>query len=202
MEAIKITGQSGHSSDPRLGVNALDGLRLVLNELEQFKQELANKYINHDFMVPVPTLNLGHIHGGDNPNRICGDCELNIDLRPLPGMKIEPLREELRERVEQVLEPLELKISFDSIFDGVPAFKTDENSKIIQLTQQLSRKNSTSVAFSTEGPYFNSIGLETVILGPGNIDQAHQQNEYLDLASITPTIKLLQKVIHEICATS
>ncbi|MEJ2115072.1 MAG: M20/M25/M40 family metallo-hydrolase [Gammaproteobacteria bacterium] len=46
MEAIKLTGQSGHSSDPHLGSIALDGMRLVLIELDHFKQELANKYIN------------------------------------------------------------------------------------------------------------------------------------------------------------
>ncbi len=199
MEAIKLHGQAGHSSDPGLGNNALAGMRLVLNELEQFKQELANKYTNHDFVVPIPTLNLGHIHGGDNPNRICGDCELHIDLRPLPGMQINTLRDELQARLIKKIAPSGLKIEFESLFDGVPAFKTEESSKIIQLTKQYSRKNPTTVAFGTEGPYFNAMGMETVVLGPGSIDQAHQQNEYLSLASINPTVELLRKIVHEIC---
>lgn len=199
MEAIKVHGQAGHSSDPSLGNNALEGMRVVLNELEDFKQELANKYTNHEFVVPVPTLNLGHVHGGDNPNRICGDCELHIDLRPLPGMQIKILRDELHERILKITEPLGLKCEFEALFDGVPAFKTEKTSKIIQLTKQLSNKNPTTVAFGTEGPYFNKIGMETVVLGPGSIDQAHQQNEYLAMNSIQPTIDILQKVIHEIC---
>jgi len=199
MEAIKVHGQPGHSSDPSLGNNALDGMRLVLNELEQFKQDLANQYTNHDFIVPIPTLNLGHIHGGDNPNRICGDCELHIDLRPLPGMKIQTIRDELNERVIKTTEPLGLKVEIEPLFDGVPAFKTEESSKIIQLTKQYSNQNPTTVAFGTEGPYFNKMGMETVVLGPGSIDQAHQQNEYLSLDVIDPTINLLQKVINEVC---
>ncbi len=199
MEAIKVHGQAGHSSDPSLGNNALEGMRVVLNELEDFKQELANKYTNHEFVVPVPTLNLGHVHGGDNPNRICGDCELHIDLRPLPGMQIKILRDELHERILKITEPLGLKCEFEALFDGVPAFKTEKTSKIIQRTKQLSNKNPTTVAFGTEGPYFNKIGMETVVLGPGSIDQAHQQNEYLAMNSIQPTIDILQKVIHEIC---
>lgn len=199
MEAIKIHGQAGHSSDPSLGNNALDGMRLVLNELEQFKQELAKQYTNHDFVVPIPTLNLGHIHGGDNPNRICGDCELHIDLRPLPGMQINTLRDDLQERLVRVTAPLGLRLEFEPLFDGVPAFKTEESSKIIQLTKQYSNKNPTTVAFGTEGPYFNAMGMETVVLGPGSIDQAHQQNEFLGLDSISPTIELLKKVINEVC---
>ena len=199
MEAIKVHGQAGHSSDPSLGNNALDGMRLVLNELEQFKQELAEQNTNHDFVVPIPTLNLGHIHGGDNPNRICGECELHIDLRPLPGMQINTLRDDLRERLMKVTSPLGLKVDFEPLFDGVPAFKTEETSKIIQLTKQYSHKTPTTVAFGTEGPYFNAMGMETVVLGPGSIDQAHQQNEYLALDAINPTIDLLKNVINEVC---
>lgn len=201
MEAIKLFGQAGHSSDPNLGNNALDGMRHVLNDLQEFKQALAKKYINHDFIVPVPTLNLGHIHGGDNPNRICADCELHIDIRPLPGMQLEDLRRELHERIKIITQTLGLKVEFETLFDGVPAFKTKQDSRIVQLTQRLSNKKPKSVAFGTEAPFFNAMGMETVVLGPGSIDQAHQQNEYLSLNSIEPTIDLLRKAINEICVT-
>lgn len=199
MESIRLYGKAGHSSNPDLGNNALDGMRAVLNELELFKQELADKYINHDFIVPVPTLNLGHIHGGDNPNRICADCELHIDVRPLPGMQIKPLRDEIHERVSNVVNKLDLRCEFTALFEGIPAFETPGDSKIVQLTKQFTGKPEQAVAFGTEGPYFNSMGMETVILGPGSIDQAHQPNEYLSLNAIEPTIKLLQNVIHSIC---
>lgn len=199
MESIRLLGQAGHSSDPSLGNNALDGMRAVLIELEIFKQELAKKYINHNFIVPIPTLNLGHIHGGDNPNRICAECELHIDVRPLPGMQIEPLRDEIHERVTKIGDELGLRCEFTALFDGVPAFKTPSDSKIVQLTKLLTGKNEKAVAFGTEGPYFNSMGMETIVLGPGSIDQAHQPNEYLELSSIKPTIDLLQQVIQKIC---
>jgi acetylornithine deacetylase len=199
MERINLIGQAGHSSDPSLGNNALDGMRLILNELHQFKQDLANKYINHDFLIPIPTLNLGHIHGGDNPNRICANCELHFDLRPLPGMDTQSLRDELHTRISKITKPLGLKLEFNALFDGIPAFKTDQSSKIVQLTQQLTHKKPTSVAFGTEGHYFNAMGMETVILGPGSIDQAHQQNEFLATETLTPTIKILQEIIHRLC---
>ena len=55
------------------------------------------------FEVPEPTIKFGHIHGGYNPNRICGSCELQIDIRPLPGMKISDLRYEMQQRLKHVL---------------------------------------------------------------------------------------------------
>ena len=199
MEAIRLFGQTGHSSNPNLGNNALDGMRHVLNELQNFRQELTKKFINHDFLIPVPTLNLGHIHGGDNPNRICGECELHIDIRPLPGMNIETLREELHVRVENIADEIGLNVEFEALFDGIPAFKTEQDSRIVQLTEHFTNNSSKSVAFGTEAPYFNAMGMETIVLGPGSIDQAHQQNEYLSLDTIQPTVDLLKKVIDEIC---
>ncbi len=99
MEAIRLRGRSGHSSDPSLGNSALEGMCAVMEALLAWRGELQVRHRNPAFQVPVPTLNLGHIHGGDNPNRICGECELHVDLRPLPGMEIEALRQELHRRL-------------------------------------------------------------------------------------------------------
>ena len=86
METVRIEGKAGHSSDPSLGANALDAMHSVLSELISFRNELKTNYHNTAFKIAEPTLNLGCIHGGDNPNRSCGQCELEYDLRPLPGM--------------------------------------------------------------------------------------------------------------------
>lgn len=202
MESITLYGKAGHASNPALGNNALDGMRAVLNELDRFKQELAEKYVNHNFIVPIPTLNLGHIHGGDNPNRICAECELHIDIRLLPGMQIGTLRDELHERVTKITDELGLTCKFEALFDGVPAFETPDDSRIIQLTTQHTRKNPKSVTFATEAPFFNSMEMEAVVLGPGSIDQAHQPNEFIALPMLDPTTELLQKMIHSICMQS
>ena len=74
MERIKIQGLSGHSSNPSLGRNAMESAHKVISELMRFREALAERYQNPGFAIPTPTLNLGCIHGGDNPNRICGHC--------------------------------------------------------------------------------------------------------------------------------
>ncbi len=199
MEAIRLRGRSGHSSDPRLGNSALDGMHAVIQELIAYRGELAARFYNDNFDVPVPTLNLGYIHGGDNPNRICGECELHIDLRSLPGMNNDDLRTLLRERIADVAERLELECKFDALFEGAPAMETSRNSPIVQLAEQLTGFASGVVAFGTEGPFLNEMGTDTVILGPGNIAQAHQPDEYLELARIQPTIDLLRELIQKVC---
>ncbi|MFI0457203.1 MAG: acetylornithine deacetylase, partial [Candidatus Thiodiazotropha endolucinida] len=199
MESIRINGKSGHSSDPSLGVNALDAMYQALGEVIQWRSELQQRYQNQAFKVAFPTLNLGHIHGGDNPNRICGQCELQFDLRPLPGMSLDNLRGELRQRLSQRLHDADLNWELTPVFDGIPAMETPREAAIVQAVEQLTGAESGAVAFGTEGPFFNSMGMQTVICGPGSIEQAHQPDEYLPLKHIQPAINLIQSLIRQFC---
>ncbi|MEM9621837.1 MAG: acetylornithine deacetylase, partial [Pseudomonadota bacterium] len=83
---IKLQGASGHSSNPDLGCNALDSMYDVMGSLIAYREELARQHANPAFEVQIPTMNLGCMHAGDSPNRICAHAELQIDLRLLPGM--------------------------------------------------------------------------------------------------------------------
>ncbi len=199
MEAIRIRGASGHSSDPALGRNALEGMHQVLGELLAWREELQGRHHNPLFEVPVPTLNLGHIHGGDNPNRICAQCELHIDIRPLPGMDLDDLRQTMAKRLEQRLAGSGLELQLEPLFGGTPAMETDAGAAIVQAAEQLTGHSAGAVAFGTEGPYLNELGMDTIILGPGDIDQAHQPDEYLALDRLTPTLEVLHGLIRRFC---
>jgi acetylornithine deacetylase len=199
MEAIRLTGLSGHSSNPALGNSALEAMHRVMSDLLQWRTELQHTYHNPLFEVPVPTMNLGHIHGGDNPNRICGHCELHIDIRPLPGMDIAELRAELETRLQQTLAGSMITYQTEALFDGVPAVETAAESALVKTVEKLTGARSEAVAFSTEAPFYTRLGLDSVILGPGNISQAHQPNEYLAMEQITPTVKLIKDLVNNIC---
>jgi acetylornithine deacetylase len=199
MEAIRLEGHSGHSSDPALGNSALEAMYSVMGALRQWRTELQDKHHDSRFAVPVPTLNLGHIHGGDNPNRICPECELHIDLRPLPGMELQALRQELHHRVLSTVRDSGILASFEPLFDGVPAMETPVNAAIVQLAEKLTGHSPEAAAFGTEAPYLNQLGMETVVLGPGDIDQAHQPDEYLAVDRLTPTVEILKQMVNSVC---
>jgi acetylornithine deacetylase len=199
MEAIRLIGRSGHSSDPSLGVSALEAMYRVIGELMAFRAELAARYREPAFAVPVPTLNLGHIHGGDNPNRICAACELHIDLRPLPGMALEELRAALRTRLAQLFAGSEIRWTLEPLFCGTEALETPASAAIVTAAEGLTGAPAGAVAFGTEGPYYRTLGMDTLILGPGDVAQAHQPDEYLALDRIEPMVGLLTALIRRFC---
>ncbi len=199
METVRLVGRSGHSSNPALGVSALEGMHRVIGEIMAWRREIQARHRNPMFEVEVPTLNLGHIHGGDNPNRICAECELQFDMRPLPGMELEDLRAELSGRLENLLLGSGLTLQMESPFSGISAMETPATADIVKAAEALTGHPAGSVAFGTEGPYFRQLGMETLILGPGDIDQAHQPDEYLALERIEPMVKLIRSLVNRFC---
>jgi acetylornithine deacetylase len=200
-EVVRLIGRSGHASDPRFGNSALDGMNTVMTALLKWREELQQTYRHPAFPVPYPTLNLGHIHGGDNPNRICGECELHVDLRVLPGLDPAELRSELARRVSVIAEVRGLQWSVEPLFAPIPPAETPADSAIVRTCEALSGHAAEAVSFGTEAPFFNQLGMDTVIFGPGDIAQAHQPDEYLALERIPPMLDILQRLIKQFCCS-
>jgi acetylornithine deacetylase len=77
--------------------------------------------------------------------------------------------------------------------------ETDAGAAIVKAAEALTGHDAGAVAFGTEGPYLNALGMDTIILGPGDIDQAHQPDEYLALDRIEPTLEVLHGLIRRFC---
>lgn len=199
MERIDILGQSGHSSDPSLGHSALEAMHAAIGELLALRAQWQKEFNNPQFGVPQPTLNLGCIHGGDNPNRICGQCALEFDLRPLPGMDPQALRRAIGERLQPLAERFAVRLDYQPLFPAVPPFEQAADSELVRLAERLSGHSAEAVAFGTEAPYLQQLGCQTLVLGPGDIACAHQPDEHLELARIPPTVELLRGLIQHYC---
>lgn len=199
MESVRVIGHSGHSSNPALGKNALESMNRVMTELLTIRAELQQQYRNPGFAVQTPTLNLGCIHGGDGANRICGECELHFDLRLLPGMDSAETRRLIKRRLQPIAEQENTDIILSSLFESVEPFAEDEHSALIQACETLTGKRSESVAFATEAPFMQQLGMQTVVLGPGSINQAHQPNEYIETSQLAPAVAIIQQLIQRFC---
>ena len=197
--SIHLTGRSGHSSNPARGSSALDAMHAVMGELMAFRSELADVFRNPAFEVAAPTLNLGCLHAGDSPNRICETAQLQIDLRCLPGMDHERLTADLACRLDTVAARHGTSIDLSHLFPPLPAYETPPDGELVRFLETLSGKPAGAVAFGTEAPFLRALGMETVVFGPGSIDQAHQPDEYLDTSFIAPATDALSGLIERYC---
>ncbi len=199
MQAVRVTGQAGHSSNPELGNSALEGMHAVMADLMVYRKELAARFSNDFFQVAFPTLNLGCIHGGDSPNRICGSAELHFDLRLTPGADNATVRGELEQRMHALAAQHRLEIELRPLIVDIAPFEQSAQSELVLLAEKLTGHSAEAVAFATEAPLLQQLGMETIVMGPGSIDRAHQPDEYLELEQMQPCIALLQQCIRHYC---
>jgi acetylornithine deacetylase len=105
----------------------------------------------------------------------------------------------MQRRVLGELQDTGIEVEFESLFEGIPAMETPASAQIIQLAGKLTGHTAEAVAFGTEAPYLDQLGIETVILGPGDIAQAHQPDEFIRLDTLAPTVDLLRSLINTVC---
>ncbi len=200
---ISVQGQSGHSSKPNLGVNAIEIMYQVIGELISLKEKFNLNYKNDAFDVPAPTLNMGAIKGGDNANRICGHCDLDIDMRSLPGLSDDELLRWLSDALKPLAEKYPGRISFEELHPSSPSFEqrkhTNNKECFVSIAEEISGHACCAVNYATEAPFIQQLGCQTIVLGPGSIDQAHQPNEFLDHSEIEKTETLLIAMIQRYC---
>lgn len=198
-DRIVLQGLAGHASDPSLGVNALDAMVDVLEALVRHRASLAERHRDARFNVPAATLNLGHIEGGDNANRICGRCELHIDSRLLPGMTLARSREEVARVVREAVRDPRVKVLVEPLFVGIEPFETTKDARILVLAESITGARAIAVPFGTEAPLFQSLGKPSIVLGPGDIALAHQPNESVARADLHRAIDVYESIIASLC---
>lgn len=196
--AIRIVGQSGHSSDPARGVNAIDLMHESITHLMALRNTLRERYNNPAFAIPYPTMNFGHISGGDAANRICACCELHMDIRPLPGMTLDNINELLQQALEPVSQRWPGRLTIEELHPPIPGYECPTDHHKVAVIEKLLSAHTEVVNYCTEAPFIQQL-CPTLVLGPGSINQAHQPDEYLDTAFIEPTRQLLNQLLEHFC---
>jgi acetylornithine deacetylase len=199
---VTVGGKAGHASNPALGVNAIEGLQLVLTALQSWRDTIGQRHHDDDFEVPGPTLNFGRITGGDSPNRICAECTLDLDIRLLPGMERAAVVTELRDVVGNALDGGPWTFDVQATGAYADAFAGPSDAEFSGAVETLCGCSAKTALFGTEAPYLAELGLQTLVLGAGDIAVAHQPDEYVTIAAIERATDVYANLIQRFCIES
>ena len=112
-------------------------------------------------------------------------------------MDLDQLQIDLERQIANIANADKVDWHLDKLL--VPPFCAEDHSELVALCETLTGHSAQSVAFATEAPYLQQLGMDVVVLGPGDIDVAHQPNEYLALDRVQPTIDFLSQLIGRCC---
>jgi acetylornithine deacetylase len=193
-----VRGHEAHSSKPFLGVSAVHvGCELV-TELTRIGEDFVRAGDPSGRFEPAhSTVHVGTIAGGTERNILAKDCKFHWEFRGLPGVPLRAALERFNTHVEKV-RATRLKGFPDTFIETkiqveVPGLTSDSGSAAETLALRLTRSNKTiAVPFATEGGQFQSAGIPTIVCGPGNINQAHQPDEFIEVGEIEKCIGFLR----------
>ena len=197
---LTFRGRAAHSGYPHLGHNAIEpagkaivALSELRSELERERPELGR------FFEPVPfvTLNVAMIEGGAAVNVIPERCVLDVGLRLLPGMQRDPMIHRIRKRVGDALgvEPFE----FEMVNESPPMLVEGEAEIYRTCCALVTQSEEHSIAYTTDGGWFQHAGLECVVFGPGSIEVAHRPNESIAVEELDAGRAILERLVERYC---
>jgi acetylornithine deacetylase len=201
----RVHGVEGHSSQPALGISAIEGACALVTELYDLAEVLQTAGDpSGRFDPPASTVSVGTIHGGTARNILARDCAFHWEFRGLPGvagdMALRHLEAYAQDRLLPRLNRHGKEACIETISEvAVPGLAPEPGSEAERLAFKLTRSNRTiAVSYATEAGRFQEAGIPTVVCGPGSIAQAHQPDEYLEEAQMEACIAFMRQLIAEL----
>jgi acetylornithine deacetylase len=202
----KVRGMEAHSSLAPSGVNAVEYAGAVIAFLQNLSRRHRNEGpFDEEYDCAHTTVHVGTVRGGTALNIVPAECTFEFEFRHLPGDDPEEIFGELRAYVENDLVPemQEVHSGAGIVFEPmatIPSLDTDEDSQVTQLAKAITGDNSVrKVSYNCEACLFDDAGVPTIICGPGDIDQAHKPNEFIELDQIAKCETFMQGLMERVC---
>lgn len=199
---VVVCGHEAHSSLRPSGVSAIEEAAKLIVRINEIGQRMARRTdLDPLFSVPFSTTSVGVIRGGTVRNIVAGECVVDFDLRCVPGDDPHAIVAEIEAYAREVLEPPMKAIAPEAGFTFeelalVPGLDTAAEAPVTVLAKKLAGRNDhAKVAYGTEAGLFQEIGIPTVIVGPGSIEQAHKPDEYVEAVELEKADAFVQRLI-------
>lgn len=199
-----VNGSQGHSSRIEKEVSAIhESTRLIL-WLENKMKLLSEQNRNESFLPPHSTIHVGQIRGGIATNVVAGNTTFQWDVRSIPEDSILKIIEEYEvycnelQTEKRKLFP-EFKITNKLLHPPVPGLQTSEKASIVQLLSEITGNTIPNyVSYATEAGQFSEAGFESIICGPGSIEQAHRANEFISIEQLNLGVKMIENLVKKL----
>jgi len=204
---VHMRGYEVHSSIMHTGVNAImEGAKLIewANGMNDRNRATTPTPLAAIFEPPWTTLHVGMISGGTAHNITAKDCKFGVDFRFVPGDDPEGWNARFLEQVANIRADMQsvnpnAGIDIEPFF-GVPGLTPEDNGAAEELTRNLTGDNGTNVvSYGTEAGHFQNGGYSAVVCGPGDIAQAHQQDEFITVKQFEAGEALMDRLIDYLC---
>ncbi|MEM8730173.1 MAG: acetylornithine deacetylase [Pseudomonadota bacterium] len=155
------------------------------------------------FNPPWTTQHIGMISGGTAHNITARDCRFAVEARLVPGETLTEWKAAFESKVAEIeaeMQAIQPQTSIElKPFFTVPGLVPETEGAAEGLVRQITGDNGTHVvSYGTEAGHFQTAGYSAVICGPGSIEQAHQENEYLAISELNAGHDFMERLLQRV----
>jgi acetylornithine deacetylase len=206
---VTVTGREAHSSQTQLGVSAIMEAVKLMASLTALSERLEREADPASPFTPKgATLTIGIVHGGTAGNILARECQFLFDLRAPPGLDPQVILGPFFEEVRALDAALKARAPEAGVTiaqqSGTPSFAPEPEGAAESFARRLAGDNgpSRAVSFATEAGQFQGAGFSTVLCGPGSIEQAHQPDEYVEIAQMERGAAFMRRLVEWAAASA
>jgi len=189
---ITTSGKTAHGSMPELGRNAVMMMILLITEL----QKLDLPFKEHP-LLGGSSRSVNTIAGGVKTNVVPDHCVVTVDIRTVPGQdhgdivrRVEDLVAGLRGRIPGF--NASVRVTNDRVPVETPPGEPVVR-KFLDIVAEVTGKRTApkGVRYYTDAAAFVPLlGIPMIICGPGDAEQAHQPNEFVEISKLVQSAKI------------
>jgi len=189
---IKTKGKTAHGSMPQLGVNAIESMRLFLNELVYYD----DINVEPDKLLGRSSISVNKIIGGSATNIVPDSCLIQVDIRTLPGQNHSHIAGDF-EKMFSKLSQQDTDFAAElNILRDVVALDTDPDCAFVSRLKELINKSEfKTVPFTTDAPFIAQLNIPVVVFGPGRPELCHKPDEFIETEDLQKAIDLYKRII-------
>lgn len=197
-----VRGHAAHSSLTPKGLNAIEYAARLICHIRDLADGMRREGpFDEYYDVPFTTAQTSTIEGGNAINTVPAECRFAFEFRNLPTLDPDAIFARVERYAHETLLPQMRRehpgaaIEFTKIA-AAPGLDASEQAAITALVRALTGNRETrKVAYGTEAGLFARAGVPSIVCGPGDIEQAHKPNEYVELAQLSACEDFLRKFI-------
>ncbi len=182
---VSAHGKKAHGAYPWKGENAIEKASQIILDLKCHKF----RFNPHPLLHP-PTINIGAIKGGEQPNMVPDVCEFLIDLRYLPGMNSDSIMADLRTIIEKTTQ----NYALETIGHHQPHEINRDNALVAALVGATRENDIEAKIDGSEGAdvsaYLQKYKIPSVSFGVGSAT-LHQTDEYVEIYALEKGVEVL-----------
>ncbi|MBI1218166.1 MAG: acetylornithine deacetylase [Rhodobacteraceae bacterium] len=194
-----VRGKPGHSSQPDRYVNAVMVAGELIAGINRIRAEMRDGPSFEGLDPPYSTIQVNQITGGLHGNIVAETCSFFWEMRMVPGESDLAVLDRMRRHAEslepamQAVDPATgIRIDVQA---RIPALAPIEDAALrAELLNLLGRTEARAVPYGTEAGIFRNAGVPAVVIGPGDIADAHQPDEGVDIDQLVRCVSFLERL--------